>query len=264
MKKVVDLLMLLVSLGGKYWEKKDFKRVYFNFEILLKVLGIEVDYYNTGNICSICVDGKKWSNCQGKKLLQTLKGSKVFYDLVSNEWKCDFKYAGFDYRNYVEMAATRLKEQLEKKIAEIEEYEFDEEELVDIEDLEEETEEVEVLAVCPICGKEMTEENENDFDTAYYYRSGSEEHICKECLNGLRAGLVYCRGCGSEACGCVKPDSEILEVWTRDDFGKVVKGFICKENAKGNTCKCECCGELHICELLNEFGICSECEKEDN
>lgn len=137
MKKVVDLLMLLVSLGGKYWEKGNFKRVYFNFEVLLKVLGIEVDYYNTGNLCSIYVDGEKWSNYKGKKLLQTLKGSKVFYDLASNEWKCDFKYAGLDYRSYVEKAAEKLKEQLEKKIAEIEDYEFDEEELVDVEDLEE-------------------------------------------------------------------------------------------------------------------------------
>ena len=261
MKKIVDLMMLLVSLGGKYWEKGNFKRVYFNFEVLLKVLGIEVDYYNTGNICSIYVGDEKWSNCQGKKLLDALRTSKVFYDLVTGEWKCDFKYATRAYRGYVEDAAEKLKEQLEKKIAEIEDYEFDDSELVDVEDLEENEE---VLAVCPICGKEMTEENEDSFDKAYYYRTGSEEHICKECLNDLRAGIVYCRGCGSEACGCVKPDSEILEVWTRDDFGRVVKDFICKENAKGNTCKCECCGELHICELLNEFGICSECEKEDN
>ena len=138
MKKMVDLLVLLVSLGGKYWEKKDFKRVYFNLEVLLKILGIEVDYYNTGNICSIYVDGDKWSNYQGKKLLHTLKGSKVFYDLTSNEWKCDFKYAGLDYRNYVEKAVEKLKEQLEQKIREIEDYEFDEEDLVDIEDLVEE------------------------------------------------------------------------------------------------------------------------------
>ena len=151
---------------------------------------------------------------------------------------------------------------IEKKKAEIGDYWFDDGELEDIEDLEE-NEEVEVLAVCPICGKEMTEENENDFVKAYYYRTGSEEYIYKECLDNLRAGIVYCKGCGSEACGCVKPDSEIIEVWTRDDFGRVVKDFICKENAKGNTCKCECCGELFVLSLLNEYCICSDCEEKE-
>lgn len=108
-------IKVLKSLGGCLWEKNDFKRVYFNTELLKDLFEIKVGYYNTGNICSIYVDGEKWSNCQGKLLLVALQ-SKVYFDVVKNSWH--IKPNGRSYINYIEKAVDVLKEQAEIKATE--------------------------------------------------------------------------------------------------------------------------------------------------
>ena len=67
----------LLLAGGKYWEKKG-KRIYVS-EIIKNVFDMDIDYYNTGNICSIYINGEKWGNCRGKR----------FLDAISYPFKCD-------------------------------------------------------------------------------------------------------------------------------------------------------------------------------
>ena len=124
MKKFINLskeekLKILTELGGKHWEFKDKERVYFNYWLFEKLLQLEISYYGTGNVSSVCVEGEKWSNCQGKKLIECLKTSKLYYDLVTNEWRTDFRYAPHYYHHYVEKVLDMIEEMAENKVAEV-------------------------------------------------------------------------------------------------------------------------------------------------
>ena len=64
----------LISMGGKFWEKGDMKRVYLNE--WLDLAGVEISRYKTGNIKSAYFNGAKISNSKASEL-----GSvKVFWD----------------------------------------------------------------------------------------------------------------------------------------------------------------------------------------
>lgn len=80
----------LLLAGGKYWEKKG-KRIYVS-EIIKNVFDMDIDYYNTGNICSIYINGEKWSNCQGKKFLLAIEDNSY--------WDCEKKKFIGAIRNY--------------------------------------------------------------------------------------------------------------------------------------------------------------------
>ena len=67
----------LLLAGGKYWEKKG-KRIYLS-DIVSKIFDIEVKRYHTGNISEIYINGEKWGNCRGKRVL----------DAISYPFKCD-------------------------------------------------------------------------------------------------------------------------------------------------------------------------------
>lgn len=69
----------LIAVGGKLWQKGDAKRVYFNDLELL--LGLEMEYYNTGNIMSAKLNGEKISNRQARDIQVALVTAKFWFDL---------------------------------------------------------------------------------------------------------------------------------------------------------------------------------------
>lgn len=69
----------LVNLGGKVWEKGDFRRVYFNYEELASLYGIRHDGWKW------TVDGEKVSNNTGSSIASALRNGKFWYDLNTGE-----------------------------------------------------------------------------------------------------------------------------------------------------------------------------------
>lgn len=59
------------------WEKYGKKRAYFNFESLI---GLNLNYYGTGNISSASLNGEKISNSEARRLVSKYNYSKCFYD----------------------------------------------------------------------------------------------------------------------------------------------------------------------------------------
>jgi hypothetical protein len=53
-------------------------RVYFNN--LAKKAGVDVDRYNTGNISSAAIKGRRVSNSRAREVMAAIGNSKVYYD----------------------------------------------------------------------------------------------------------------------------------------------------------------------------------------
>lgn len=70
----------LAKLGGKVWERGDFRRVYFNYEELAGFYGLRHDGWKW------TVDGEKVSNNTGSKISSELRGGKFWYDLNTGEF----------------------------------------------------------------------------------------------------------------------------------------------------------------------------------
>ena len=65
------------------WEKYNKRRLYLDFA---KIVNLEVDRYNTGNISSAYLEGEKISNSKASKYLQ----GKAFIDLNTNVLECQY------------------------------------------------------------------------------------------------------------------------------------------------------------------------------
>lgn len=63
------------------WNGKKYDRIYFN----AKDLGLELDYYKTGNISDASIDGMSISNSRARQLLS----SKAYYDVLTGELHID-------------------------------------------------------------------------------------------------------------------------------------------------------------------------------
>ena len=70
----MDIKSKLLAAGGRIWDKKG-RRIY-----LSRIIGkfADIDYYNTGNLCHFAINGERWSNCQGRKLLAAV--DRAYYD----------------------------------------------------------------------------------------------------------------------------------------------------------------------------------------
>ena len=70
----MDIKSKLLAAGGRIWDKKG-RRIY-----LSRIIGkfADIDYYNTGNLCHFAINGERWSNCQGCKLLAAV--DRAYYD----------------------------------------------------------------------------------------------------------------------------------------------------------------------------------------
>jgi ATP-dependent phosphoenolpyruvate carboxykinase len=63
----------LVQAGCKRWTKYGKDRLYIEPEFI----GMDVKYYNTGNVSTAYLNGEKISNSYAKKILFALKGSFI-------------------------------------------------------------------------------------------------------------------------------------------------------------------------------------------
>lgn len=107
----IVLWKTLKEMGGKYWEKGSFRRVYFNKGTLLSIMGVDIDQVKEIAKSDISGVGPE------KKLLNALDGTKVYYDLVHEEWSIEFGGgATTEHRLFVGMAAKKLEEQLNEKV----------------------------------------------------------------------------------------------------------------------------------------------------
>lgn len=129
MKNIVDVL---VEKGGNYWEKGNFKRVYFDLE----VIGLHTERYGTGNIAYAELNGEKISNAKAGKL----GAYKAYYDVKTGECVVSSRYGASGVSSLVE----ELQENLDNLVAEAKaEVEASEEE--ETEETAEATEEAESL-----------------------------------------------------------------------------------------------------------------------
>lgn len=68
----------LQKAGGNRWQKNGMDRVYFNN--IAKKAGFDVSRYNTGNISSAAIKGRKISNTSAGEIMRAIGESKVYYD----------------------------------------------------------------------------------------------------------------------------------------------------------------------------------------
>lgn len=68
---------------GNLWQNYGKERLYLNVQ---KVIGLQVELYNTGNVCSASLNGEKISNSKANRIV---KSSGSFVDLISGEIKLD-------------------------------------------------------------------------------------------------------------------------------------------------------------------------------
>lgn len=75
----------LVELGGSVWERGEYKRIYANPEILKAVFGLEVEYYGSGNLKNVTMNGEWLSNGKARKM----DLGNVFYNCITGKWNLD-------------------------------------------------------------------------------------------------------------------------------------------------------------------------------
>lgn len=71
--KVIDRIAELEALGFKRWTKNGMDRLYIN----AGALGLNCEYYGTGNIRRALFDGELVSNCEARRM----KNSKTYIDV---------------------------------------------------------------------------------------------------------------------------------------------------------------------------------------
>ena len=77
---------LIEDESNNLWEKYNKRRLYLDFA---KIVNLEVDRYNTGNISTAFLDGEKISNSKAYKYLQ----GKAFIDLNTNTLECQYMHS---------------------------------------------------------------------------------------------------------------------------------------------------------------------------
>ena len=80
-----DIIAALTKKYGR-WTKKCYNgkvldRIYFN----ATDLGMDIEYYRTGNISMAEIDGERISNCEARRIL----ASKAYFDLTDNTLHMD-------------------------------------------------------------------------------------------------------------------------------------------------------------------------------
>lgn len=86
---IVDLTIiqnLIEDKSNNLWEKYNKRRLYLDFA---KIVNLEVDRYNTGNISSAFLEGEKISNSKAYKYLQ----GKAYIDLNTNTLECQYMHS---------------------------------------------------------------------------------------------------------------------------------------------------------------------------
>ena len=71
----------LEKLGAKRWTKGNYDRLY----ISAKVLGLDCDYYKTGNVKDAAFRGDSISNCEARRLMY----AKTYIDIAAGTLHSD-------------------------------------------------------------------------------------------------------------------------------------------------------------------------------
>jgi hypothetical protein len=100
----------LTDFGGKLWEKGDYRRIYFNIELVEKFIKLNVNYYNTGNISSATLDGKEISNSEARRIISGI--DKIYYDFTDEKFHWTSDYDGY-VKEFCKMLRISLNEKVE-------------------------------------------------------------------------------------------------------------------------------------------------------
>lgn len=98
----------LIKIGGKEWKKDGRHNIYFNN--LREHIGLQLSFYNTGNISSARLNGEIISNSQAKEICTSLDFGKLWFDVKENS----FHYSGI--RNNRTFSAQEMFEAIVIKI----------------------------------------------------------------------------------------------------------------------------------------------------
>lgn len=75
----------LIAMGAKRWQKAGYDRLYLN-NAGLKIAGLEISRYNTGNVSSAKLNGEKVSNTKGRNMASIVE--RAYIDLTSGKLHC--------------------------------------------------------------------------------------------------------------------------------------------------------------------------------
>lgn len=83
-----NIANMLLDNGCRIWThpRTGEERIYLN-KFALKLLNIEVEYYNTGNIYKFAIGGERTSNSQGRRIMAAL--DRCYYNVTEDAF-----YAG--------------------------------------------------------------------------------------------------------------------------------------------------------------------------
>jgi hypothetical protein len=82
-------------LGGKLWEKNGMCRVYFNEDVVGRIINFEYSTYKTGNISLAWLNGSVISNCRAASIRDMLLNTKFWFDAADGKMHA----RGVDSRN---------------------------------------------------------------------------------------------------------------------------------------------------------------------
>ena len=95
------MIAKLEAKGGNRWIKGSMDRMYFN----ATAIGLELEYYKTGNIRSASFRGTGLSNCMGGRY----KAAKTYIDLATGEVHSDFDCLADAVRELIAQAEAEIK-----------------------------------------------------------------------------------------------------------------------------------------------------------
>ena len=78
----------LETLGGKYWEAGDRRRMYFDAAACAKLVQLDVSRYGTGNISAAALAGGSISNSAAKKMIESWSGASLYVDMADMKFHC--------------------------------------------------------------------------------------------------------------------------------------------------------------------------------
>lgn len=95
----------IIAIGGRRWTKNGYDRVYIND--IADYLGLDVSYYNSGNICGATLDGAGIANGRAGGILGCI--SKVYFDAADGKLHAQYTTGADDYEiRWLDGSRTRI------------------------------------------------------------------------------------------------------------------------------------------------------------
>ncbi len=113
-----EIIAKLRALGGRLWEKGSYKRIYFSPRLVYENMGLNVQYYNTGNVSGATLAGERISNSEARRIIQALDDCKIYYDLMDGKIYYRGNSFGFKaYEGYVKDFCSYLRAEITEQVA---------------------------------------------------------------------------------------------------------------------------------------------------